>query len=203
MNNDDVEIIRRETLYEGHLRLQKYHLRHGLFGGGWSPEISRELVVRGDAVCVLPYDPVHDEVVLIEQFRIAAYTGGLPAWQLEIPAGVIDDGMTAEAVGRRELEEEADCTALEMHLICRGLSSSGMLSELASIYCAIVDSSDAGGVHGLVHEHEDIRATVFPFEEAYRRIEEDSFHHIHGIVALQWLAANRDRLRAGRKERSS
>ncbi len=37
-----------------------------------SKEISRELFVRHDAVCVLPYDAKRDEVVLIEQFRVGA-----------------------------------------------------------------------------------------------------------------------------------
>jgi len=34
--------------------------------------MKRELFWRENATCVLPYDPVRDEVVLIEQFRAGA-----------------------------------------------------------------------------------------------------------------------------------
>lgn len=66
------------------------HLRHELFAGGMSREISRELFVRHDAVCVLPYDPQRDEVVLIEQFRVGAMDKGANPWLVELVAGLID-----------------------------------------------------------------------------------------------------------------
>ncbi len=59
---DDVEIIARETAYEGHFRLDRYRLRHRLFDGGMSPELKREVFERGHAAALLPYDPVRDEV---------------------------------------------------------------------------------------------------------------------------------------------
>ncbi len=68
----DVEIIARETLYRGFFSLNLYRFRHRLFNGEMSPEITREIFERGHAAVLLPYDPVRDEVVLIEQLRIAA-----------------------------------------------------------------------------------------------------------------------------------
>ena len=202
MNRDDVEILARETGYEGYSKLYEYRLRHRLFAGGWSDEMSRELLARGNAVCVLPYDPIRDEVVLIEQFRIGAYAAGLPPWQLETVAGVIGDGETEEEVACRELSEEANCQAKTLHFICSGLSSSGVLSEIIAVYCAIVDTSDAGGIHGLEHEHEDIRATVYGFDAAMKLFETGKFQQCPGIIALQWLAANRERLRAEAGEKT-
>src|SRR3546814_8437025 len=58
------------------LKIDELHLRHGLFSGGMSEEMSREVVWRRDAVCVMPYDPRTDQVVLIEQFRAAALYNG-------------------------------------------------------------------------------------------------------------------------------
>lgn len=66
------EIIERANCFRGFYKLDKLRLRHELFAGGMGREISRELFVRHDAVCVLPYDPQRDEVVLIEQFRVGA-----------------------------------------------------------------------------------------------------------------------------------
>lgn len=203
MQNDDVRIISRTAIHEGYSSLYEYRLRHRLFSGGWSDEIRRELVKRGNAVCVLPYDPVRDEVVLVEQFRIGAYGAGLSPWQIEIVAGMIDTDETEESVARRELMEEAGVAARDLHFICRALSSSGVLTELVAIYCAIVDSSRAGGVHGLDHEHEDIRATAHRFADAMRLVDDGIFQHCQGIVALQWLAANRDRLREAEREKQT
>lgn len=198
MEKDDVEIISRTKRYEGYATLYEYRLRHRLFGGGWSDEISREVLDRGNAVCVLPYDPARDEVVLVEQFRAPAYEAGIRPWQLEAPAGIVEDGESEEEVARRELMEEAGCAARELHFVCRGLSSSGVFSEVTAVYCAICDSSGAGGIHGLDHEHEDIRVSVHPFGDAMRMLGDGTFQHCQGIIALQWLAANRARLRGAK-----
>lgn len=196
MDKDDIDIIERAAVYQGYTRLDRYRLRHRLFDGGWSKEISRELLARGNAVCVLPYDPARDAVVLIEQFRIGAFAAGLPPWQTEIVAGVVEPGESDEDVARREIVEECGCAAIELHPVCRGLSSSGIMSEIATVFCATVDASAATGTHGLTEEHEDIRATVMPFDTAFAMIENGGIQHCQGIIALQWLALNRARLRA-------
>ncbi|PPZ19682.1 ADP-ribose diphosphatase, partial [Escherichia coli] len=86
---DDVEIIARETLYSGFFSFQRYRFRHRLFNGEMSGEVNREIFERGHAVVLLPYDPVRDEVVLIEQIRIAAYDTSASPWLFELVAGMI------------------------------------------------------------------------------------------------------------------
>ncbi len=39
-------------------------------------------------------DPIRDEVVLVEQIRIAAYDTSESPWLLEMVAGMIEDGET-------------------------------------------------------------------------------------------------------------
>ena len=51
------EILAREVVYQGFFRVEKFHLKHTLFGGGWSPKICRELFMRGNCVAVLLYEP--------------------------------------------------------------------------------------------------------------------------------------------------
>lgn len=71
-----------------------------------SHEVRREIFERGHAAVLLPFDPVRDEVVLIEQIRIAAYdTSETPL--LEMVAGMIEEGESVEDVARREAIEEA------------------------------------------------------------------------------------------------
>jgi len=91
MSGEQVQVSARSTPYRGYMRLDVYRLRHHDFNGGWSEDLSREVLERGDAVGVLPYDPDRDEVVLIEQFRIGGYTSPVTSpWQIECVAGMIE-----------------------------------------------------------------------------------------------------------------
>ena len=102
-----VDILQSETCFEGFYKLDRLVLRHELFAGGMSRAISRELFVRHDAVCVLPYDPQRDEVVLIEQFRVGAIGKTTNPWLVELVAGLIDKDEQPEEVAHREAQEEA------------------------------------------------------------------------------------------------
>jgi ADP-ribose pyrophosphatase len=190
-----VELIDRSIRYQGYFQIVHYRFRHRLFAGGWSGEIQREVFERGHAAGLLPYDPVADAVVLIEQFRIGALVAGMPAWQTEIVAGIIEEGESAEDVARREGFEEAGVRVAEMIPICRYLVSPGGASESVALFCGRVDSRGLGGLHGLPEESEDIRVEVMPFAEAVRWLEEGRVGNAVGLIALQWLALNRERVR--------
>jgi len=197
MINDDVEILSRERRHAGFLKVDEFRLRHRLFAGGWSPILSRELMERGHAVSVTLYDPDRDRVVMIEQFRIGAYVAGNSAWMVECVAGMLKPGEDPVEVARREIAEETGLTASEIVPAGRALASPGGTSEMVEMFVARVDSSVAGGIHGLAHEGEDIRVLVEPFDDAFaaffdgRRIA-SSFT----LMSLQWLALNRAQLRA-------
>src|SRR5688572_30605466 len=104
----EVEVQTRATPYRGYMRVDIYTLRHEVFGRGWSEPMTREVMERGHAAAVLPYDPDCDQVLLIEQFRIGAYTApGMSPWQIEIVAGIIEPDQTPEQAAARETEEEA------------------------------------------------------------------------------------------------
>lgn len=84
---NDVEIIAREPCYKGFFSLTRYRFRHRLFNGGMSKEVTREVFERGHAAVLLPYDPVSDRVVLIEQIRIPAFDSSPTPWLLELEIG--------------------------------------------------------------------------------------------------------------------
>jgi len=192
-----IEILDRETAYQGFFRIDRYRLRHRLYSGGWSGELSREVFERGHAVGVLLYDPARDTLVLIEQFRLAAHLAGFPAWQLEIVAGIIDrPGESAPEVARREAKEEAGLTIEgEVLPIHRYLTSPGGSTETVTLYCGRVDSSDAGGIHGCADEQEDIKVIVKSCDETMELLRAGKIDNGFTIVALYWLAANREGLR--------
>ncbi|MGH6960422.1 MAG: NUDIX domain-containing protein [Dongiaceae bacterium] len=195
MNQPDFEIIEKATVCGSYFRIDGYRVRHRLFAGGWSEEIRREVFERGHAAAVLPYDPEADTVVLIEQFRIGAVAAGMPAWQTEIVAGIIDQGESGEVVAHREAREEAGCEIRDLVPIAHYLVSPGGASESVRLYCGRVDSRGLGGIHGLPDEHEDIRVDVVPFGEAREQLLAGKIGNAVTIIALQWLLLNRDALR--------
>lgn len=190
-----VEIERREIAYQGFFRLERYRLRHRLFNGAMSPSLSRELFERGHAAAVLPYDPRLDRVVLLEQFRIGALEAEGGAWLYEIVAGMIEPGEVAEDVVQRESLEEAGLRLMDLEPICDYLVSPGGTSERIHLYCGRVDAAEAGGIFGLAEEHEDIRVSTWSFEEAWEMLASGMINSASPIIALQWLALNRMRLR--------
>ena len=195
MDRRDVEILSRETVYDGYFRIDRYRLRHRRHEGEWTGAITREVFERGHVAAVLPYDPDRDAIILIEQFRIGAYAAGEPCWLTEIVAGVIDEGETAEEVARREMTEETGCSVASLELIGSYFSSPGGASERVSLYVGRVDSSGVGGIHGLAGEEEDIRVFVQPWSEAEAGLQSGLFTNAATLIALQWFALNRTRLR--------
>ena len=192
---DGVEILSRETLYQGHFRLFKLTLRHRLFAGGLGPPISREVLDRAGAVAVLPYDPERDRVVLIEQFRIGPYLAGADPWLTEVVAGLIEPGETPPDVATRETAEETGCRVGDLVAGPRYFSSPGAFSEMVHTFIGRTSSDGAGGVHGLASEHEDIRVVVRDLAVALADLERGRILFGPAVVALQWLALNRDRVR--------
>jgi ADP-ribose pyrophosphatase len=192
-----IDILDREIAYHGFFRIDRYRLRHRLYSGGMSGALTREIFERGNAVAVLLYDPLRDALVLIEQFRLAAHLAGLPAWQLEIVAGIIDrPGESASEVVHREAKEEAGLVIIgDVLPIHRYLASPGGSTETVALYCGRVDASRAGGIHGLADEQEDIKVVVKSYDEAMALLAADKIDNGFTMVALYWLAANRARLR--------
>lgn len=190
-----VDILRQETCFKGFYRLDRMHLRHELFGGGMGKELSREVFVRHDAVCVLPYDAQRDEVVLLEQFRIGAMGKTVNPWLIEMVAGLIDKDEQPEEVAHREAEEEADLKLAALWPITKYFPSPGGSNEFVHLYLGRCETTGVGGVYGLESEGEDIRVTVWAFEDALQAVRDGRIINAATIIALQWLALNRAEVR--------
>jgi len=192
--DDNLEIIEKTVCYKGFFSISRLSLRHRKYDGEWSDVLTREIFERGHAVAVLPYDPVRDEVVLIEQFRVGALDFPASPWLIEIVAGIIDKGESAEEVAHREMAEEAGCVIEQLEHVCDYLVSPGGTTESTALYCGRVDATELGGVHGLADEGEDIKVSVVSFEEAIALLNSGRINSASPIIALQWLILNRDRL---------
>ena len=141
------------------------------------------------------YDPLLDKVVLIEQFRTGACINGHNPWLLEVVAGVFDKDEQPEEVAMRESEEEAGATVLDLIPIYEYFVSPGGTNEYLHLFCGRVDASKLGGIHGLPHEHEDIRAFTLSTQEAFNLLKEGKINTSPVIITLQWLQLNHQWLR--------
>jgi ADP-ribose pyrophosphatase len=195
MTEKKFTIIEEKTQYQGFFSLKSFTLKHTLYKGGWSPAITRELFQRGNCVAVLLYDPIRDEVVIIEQFRIGAMQMPEQAWLLEIVAGAVEPGETAEEVAYRESIEEAGCEIQQLVKINDFFTSPGGTSELLSLFYGRVDTTHIGGIHGLDHEDEDIFVTTMTFDKVYQLLLDGKILSAIPIIAIQWLFINRENLR--------
>lgn len=196
MNKHDVKIVSETWVYRGFLSVKHYQLMHKLFSGGWGPELTREIIVRRDAAGLLPYDPKLDKVVMIEQFRTGALGDPHTPWMMEIVAGLEEPGETAETLVIREAREEAGLEVLDLMPISHYWTSPGGSNERMSLFCGKIDASNAGGIHGLAEEGEDIRVHVMDADEAFARVRENKINNAMSIMALMWLELNRERVRS-------
>jgi ADP-ribose pyrophosphatase len=191
----DVEVEEDRAAWRGFFQVRKLRLRHRLFAGGWGNWLSREVFMRGPAVGLLPYDPVNDCILMVEQFRIGALRRAERPWLLELVAGIIDTDESPAEVARREAKEEANIEVGEMEVIAEYYSSPGGSDEYFYLFCGSADLSAAGGYFGLATEGEDIRAQVVSFADAMTMLEAGKINNAHSLIALQWLREHRGELR--------
>ena len=157
-----------------------------------SSEVTREVLERGRVAAVLLVDPDRDAVVLIEQFRPGPYAVGEQPWLIEAVAGIIEGTETAAQMAVREAREEANCEITDLLPIMNFFTSPGSSTESVTLFCGRVDSTNAGGVHGLEAEGEDIRVMVISVNEALSLLSDGRIVNAKTIIALQWLATNYD-----------
>jgi len=194
-SRDDVEIIERCCGFQGFFKLDTVHLRHRLHEGGWGAEIQRELFVRGPAVGVVLYDPVHDLIGLVEQFRIGALDDEQGPWCMEIVAGIAESGESLDEVAFREVQEETGLQPGSLEYICHYLSSPGGCDEKLHLFCARVNLQGAGGIFGLAREGEDIAFHVLEAEAVFNQLYDGRFNNAATLIGLQWLQTQRPRMR--------
>lgn len=200
----DVSILSDDTVYDGFFQLRRLRLRHRLFAGGWSEPLTREVLMRHQAVGVLLYDPQRDAVALVEQFRIGAFcleekTSCLEEqaspWLFELVAGLIDEGESPQQVAMREALEESGCKVTALEWVARYFASPGGTNEYLHLYCGRADLSSAGGIHGLADEGEDIRVRVIAASDCFDTLAQGRISNAHTLIALQWLQLHHQRLR--------
>jgi len=190
----DIEVLSREKCHDGFLKLDRLRLRHRLFDGSWSEILQRELLVKDQAVGILLLDPERDEIVLVRQFRVGIIDESQSPWLLELVAGMVGDGEQLEQVAIREAGEESNCIPTDLIKICDYYNSPGASNEKVTLFCGRVDAEGAGGVFGLLAEHENIEVVVLSHNESLAAIDAGNINNAMTIIAVQWLQLHKQEL---------
>jgi ADP-ribose pyrophosphatase len=196
----DVEIGSEQRVWNGRFPLDVVRFRHRRFDNVLSGLKTWEVWRRGLAAAVLPYDPVADVVVLIEQFRLPALAAGLDPVMVELPAGLCDDGEAPEATARRETVEEMGLEIGTLQRIGGFMLSPGGADEVCELYVGRVQAppADADGIAGhagMAAEQEDIRVRVWPASRAIEAVLAGEIVNSVAAIGLLWLAVRHAALR--------
>jgi len=193
---DAVNVHAKAYPYSDFFAVEDLNLSHTRFDGSTSDTMDRAAFVSADAVTVLPYDPIRQRVMLVEQFRIAPFVrGDTQPWLLEPIAGRVDAGETEVTTARREAMEEAGIALRDLHLVSGYYPSPGALTEYVTSYVGIADlPDDVVGVGGLATEQEDIASLILSFDELMSLADQGALDTGPLMVSALWLARHKDRL---------
>jgi len=147
--------------------------------------VLREIAQRPDAVAMVPVTD-DGEVILVRQYRHA-----VGAYELEIPAGLLDvDGESEEVAAQRELAEEIGVTAGTLARLIRFHNSSGW-SEEATIVFLASDLRAAAAPEGFEAEGEEADMTVvrMPLDDAVAAVHRNEIADAKTVIGVLLVAA--------------
>lgn len=197
MRPGDVAVAVHRQPYARFFAVEEHDIAWRRFDGTMSAPVTRAVFLSGDAVTVLPYDPVRDRVLLVEQFRVGPHArGDDQPWLLEAIAGRVDAGETPEEAARREAVEEAGLALGALLPVAGYYPTPGAKAEYLYSYVALSDLPDGmTGTFGLADEAEDIRTHLVGFDRMMDLIDAGEIVNAPLILSAWWLARHRERLR--------
>lgn len=194
----DVVVEAKSQPYANFFAVEEYELSFRRFDGGMSATVNRAAFVSGDAVTVLPYDPLRDRVLFVEQFRAGPFArGDAQPWQLEPIAGRVDPFETPEDAARREAEEEAGLQLGALIRVGSYYPSPGAKTEYLTSFIAVADLPDqAAIIGGVVSEAEDIKGHILSFSDFAALVARGEATNAPLLISYYWLARERPRIMA-------
>jgi len=193
----DVAFEGPRLLHDGYRRLELWRATLPEAAGRGVIVQEREVLRAGPCVGVIAVDLARDEIVFIRQFRAPAALATGKGDLVEIVAGRMEPGEDAAFAARRELTEETGLVALALSQpLLTFLPTPGIVDEHATLFLASVDASALPEHAGAADERELTRPFAVPIDAAVAALESQVASNAYLLIALQWLALNRARLRA-------
>ncbi|WP_198379960.1 NUDIX domain-containing protein [Roseomonas sp. KE2513] len=175
-----IRILARETLSEGHYRLEKVTYTQG------GERQEREVYHNGTGAAVLPLDPTRGTVLLVRQLRIPALVNGDGPMLVEVCAGMVEEGDDPAATAEREAKEELGCRLRSLRRVFTLYPSPGSCAERLHLFTAEYRPEDrTGRGGGLAEEGERIEVLELPLAEAWAMVEAGGIMDGKTILLLQ------------------
>lgn len=183
--SEAIKVLSREILWRGFGILQKITLRRRKFGGE-EQQITHENYDTGDGAAILLYDPDRGCVLLVRQFRLAAYLSSGRETLVEVCAGKLE-GKDAASRIVMEVAEETGFAIKNPRFLFEAYMSPGVFGERLSFFVApysAVDRKDAGG--GVADSDEDIQILEPTLDEALAMITRGEIIDAKTILLLNY-----------------
>ena len=187
--SDRIRVKNVRLLSDDHhvLKATTYEWRRS--NGEWQT-LERETYDRGNAAALLPYNLAQRSVLLVRQFRYAAYVNGYDGLLIEAVAGVLDDE-TPESRIRAEAEEETGYRLGEIKKVFEAFMSPGSVTEKLHFFVAEYrPDMRIGNGGGIASEGEDIEVLELPIDQAMNMIADGRIADAKTIMLLQYAAMN-------------
>ncbi len=181
------KIINKKNLYSGFFSLNRYDFIHKKHDGEWTNNVSREIFSGAHVSTLLPYDPIKEEIVLIQQFRAGVLSRYDEDYLYEIVAGIIDKGENPEQTAVRECFEETGCKVKKIHPIQSYFPAPGSSESYYHLYLGEIQAFDGERIRGLNQENEDILVKCFKIYEVKKMMKEKKIINGLTLIALQWF----------------
>lgn len=180
------ELHKKEKAYDGFFKFNRFLVSFEKFTGGKVENVWRECNQKGDVVAVIPYDPVRQEIIFVEQFRIGMLVRKEHPWTLEIVAGFMDiDGETAPETAKREVFEETGCEVTQLHPLISYYHSPGGSAGKTHIFIGEVDAHTVQKYTGIIEEGEDICVHRIPVAMVKEKLLNNEINNSTAIISLQ------------------
>jgi len=180
------KVSHHRILFEDYLTVEAAEIDLPRQSGGRTGPHRLVRVERADAAAVLLVDRPARALVLVEQFRWPTHEKG-PGWLLEIVAGVIEPGESAEETARREAREEAGANIGALTEIARCYPTPGYSTERCTIFSAEADGAARGTGPGGADPGEETRKIAIPFDAVENRLAPGDIQDSKTLIALQWF----------------
>ena len=184
-----VDVVSMTRPYTDYFAMRDFRLRYRKFDGTMSAEVSRAAFVSGDASLVLPYDPRTDQILVLEQFRMAPFArGDKNPWLYEPVAGMIDLGETPQDCAIREAKEEADLDISQLIPISKSYPSPGGSTTFFHSFLGLCNLDNYNTkIGGVADENEDIRPHILPADQAIDMAIQGGFRALPLAMMVLWL----------------
>jgi len=154
----------------------------------------RDLLIAGKVVVVIPVDIQRREIVMVRQFRLAAHLANGNGDLAEFVAGRVEANETLVEAARRECREEIGIAPTKLLELFSFLSTPGLTDEEVTVFLAAVDAAQVREGPLVAPDGEQLQVHRVTIDAAIAALDRHVMRGGPVIIALQWLALNRDRL---------